>query len=394
MFQALDYSMSARKSPEKAPKEKTSFITWEGRKIPMEWQASGWRLRSRSKHFTVDYSTNILALRAAQDDAREYLKNQKAKEKPKGKMTLEDVVKIYKTLPKRASEVTEYTAISHLRSVVRVVMDKELNEVLATEIDAKFWLRYIAKRQGREVADLSTRDPINKAINSGMNNAMCVFKEALIPLYAEHGIVFCSDVSVIQWMAMPKLPKPTVSNDLVKELKALKGGPENDLWQAIGAARFAGLRRTEIMHLAKHWVEIDGAATYIRIRDRPEEGFKHKTGESYRALVVDEEYAAFLRAAPDGYIVQPDLQSKRPRFAHRPNSRRLWFWYEPQKWLKPFTGEKVAPLHRMRGLYLDDVAKLTEDAVKARLEGVKAAKDSAGHTSTKTTEDHYLTKKL
>lgn len=384
--------MPARKSPEKItpPKSKTSFIMWEGRKLPMEWQASGWRLRSRSKHFEVDYSTNILSLGAAQDDAREYLKREKAKTaKPKGKKTLEDVVTAYKKLPKRAGEITEATSISHLRSVVRVVLGEELSTVPATTIDAKFWLSYIAKRQGREIADLSTRDTINSAINSAMNNACCVFKAALIPLYKEQGIVFCPDVTTIQWLAVPKLPKTEVEQDeLMTAWKALRG-VRGDLWAAVGAARFVGLRRKEVMHLAKSWVEIDGPATYVRVRDRPEEGFRHKTGESYRALVVNAEYAKFLRDAPDGLIINPDLTNKKKN-VKKPNERRYWFWYVPQEWLKKFTGESAAPLHRMRGLYLDDVAKLTSDAVKAKLAGERAAADAAGHTTTKTTKDHYL----
>lgn len=381
--------MIAQKSPRK--KTVTASLSWEGRKLPMELTPSGWRVRSRSRHFPIDYSTNILSLKAAQDDAKEELQRRAGKAAvSRGKKTLEDVVTAYKAMPKRASEVTEYSAISHLRGVVRTTLGKELDQVKVSTIDAKFWLAYIAKRQGREVADLSTRDPINRGINSGINNALCVFKPSLLPLYAEHGITFAPDVATVQWLAVPKLPKPPADDDaLIKAWKALRG-VNDGLWAAVGAARFVGLRRKEVMGFSKSWVEFDGAATYVRVRDRPEEGFRHKTGESYRALVVNPEYAEFLRNAPDGHICQPDLTSKREKLKHRPNSRQLWFWCEPQKWLKKFTGESKAPLHRMRSLYLDEVAKLTEDAVKAKLAGIKAAADAAGHTSTKTTTKHYL----
>ena len=53
-------------------------------------------------------------------------------------------------------------------------------------------------------------------------------------------------------------------------------------------------------------------------------------------------------------------------------------------------GTAKKPLHRLRGLYADDVAKLTEDAVLARLEGIKEASRALGHTTTKTTLNHYL----
>ena len=58
--------------------------------------------------------------------------------------------------------------------------------------------------------------------------------------------------------------------------------------------------------------------------------------------------------------------------------------------IKPFTGTAGMPLHRRRGLYADDVKKLTQDAVAAHLAGVKAASQNLGHTNTATTEKSYL----
>lgn len=40
--------------------------------------------------------------------------------------------------------------------------------------------------------------------------------------------------------------------------------------------------------------------------------------------------------------------------------------------------------------YADEVAKLTQDAVAARLAGVKAAASALGHTNTATTQNSYL----
>jgi len=37
------------------------------------------------------------------------------------------------------------------------------------------------------------------------------------------------------------------------------------------------------------------------------------------------------------------------------------------------------------------VAKVTQEAVTARLAGIKAASQNLGHTTTATTENHYLT---
>lgn len=62
-----------------------------------------------------------------------------------------------------------------------------------------------------------------------------------------------------------------------------------------------------------------------------------------------------------------------------------------QRWLKQHGITAHKPLHRLRGLYADDVARVTADAVAARLAGVSAAQAALGHTSSDTTERHYLT---
>lgn len=360
----------------------------------MELTPSGWRVRSRSRHFPFDYSTNILGLKAAQDAAKEEIQRRAAKAvTPKGKTTLQDVVEAYKAMPKRAGEASEKISIYRLVSVVRKVTGKELGRVPSTAIDAQFWLDYIAFKQGGKIADLSKRAPQNAAINSAMKTAAAIFKKSLLPLYAAKGIHLSPDVGTLQLLPVMKLQRSAVKSDLVEKWKELRKIDE-PMWMAVGLARFAGMRRDEIQHMTRAWIEIEGAAVYVRICDRPEEGWLHKTGEYYRAAVLDPDLAKALRDAamtcgpmPGGdLIVQPKL--KRPK--GRPYTREKWFKSIPQAWVKPFTGTAKKPLHRMRGLYLDDVAKLTEDAVKAKLAGVKAAAEAAGHTSTKTTEDHYL----
>ena len=71
--------------------------------------------------------------------------------------------------------------------------------------------------------------------------------------------------------------------------------------------------------------------------------------------------------------------------------RSRWFEREPQKWLHAHGVGALKPLHRLRGLYADNVATLTRDAIAARLAGVRAAQEALGHTSSATTEAHYLT---
>jgi hypothetical protein len=66
-----------------------------------------------------------------------------------------------------------------------------------------------------------------------------------------------------------------------------------------------------------------------------------------------------------------------------------WIMRKPQAWLKEFTGAALSPLHRLRGLYADHVKRETEEAILARQAGIKAASEALGHTTIKTTVDHY-----
>ena len=67
-----------------------------------------------------------------------------------------------------------------------------------------------------------------------------------------------------------------------------------------------------------------------------------------------------------------------------------WIQRAPQAWLKTYTGAAKAPLHRLRGLYADQIKRETEQAILARAAGIKAASEALGHTTVETTVDHYL----
>lgn len=58
---------------------------------------------------------------------------------------------------------------------------------------------------------------------------------------------------------------------------------------------------------------------------------------------------------------------------HRQHAMRLanqfarWLGREPQKWLRPFVPGAGKPLHRLRGLYADQIKRETEQAMLARM---------------------------
>jgi hypothetical protein len=70
--------------------------------------------------------------------------------------------------------------------------------------------------------------------------------------------------------------------------------------------------------------------------------------------------------------------------------RSYWMQRVVQKWLKPFTGAAPKPLHRLRGLFADQVATLTQEAMLIQFEAIKAASKALGHTGTAVTMAHYL----
>jgi integrase len=98
--------------------------------------------------------------------------------------------------------------------------------------------------------------------------------------------------------------------------------------------------------------------------------------------VIEPELAAWLleRRTDAGFTI-PDPEGL---------DRGKWFETVPQKWLRTWV-KSGKPLHRLRGLYADHIARLTADAVAARLAGIKAAQNALGHTTPDTTEGHYLT---
>lgn len=380
---ALRWRMIAHGSPTSAH----SFVLFEGRRYPLSLEGRGWRLRSRSAKWPVDVLLGYGSRKWAEAEAKKRLREGALTKAKPCLGTLEELITAYKSMPKRAGVAAAAVAECRLRSCVRLVTGRELDAVKVSEINAAFWLRYTALRQGLQVADLSTRRVDGTAINAAMRQAASIFIPRLRPAFAALGFEIAPDASVIQWLPTIRTEKPNVGRNLIDDWRSLNcnvGRNSNDargrtaLWLAIGLARFAGLRRDEIEHATAAWIQADGAATYIQLRDRPEEGWLSKTGRRYRALVIEPELAQVLRACPPGYIVQPPAED-----------RRRWFVREPQQWLKAYTDARQ-PLHRQRGLYADDVARLTADAITARLEGVRAASEALGHTSTATTTRHYL----
>ena len=348
-------------------------------------------MRSRSRSHSVDVGLGTTDLREAKRIAVQHLENNQKKRRPRGSETVEDATKLYLEMPKKCSDIAADHNVGRLRVIIRYTLGKEMKDVRLSEIGPRLWRDYMAKKQAELIKkatgsapaklDLATRRPENAAINSAVRQACSIFIPALRPVYAEHNMIVPDDACVVQWLPKTKAPPPTADvtnmDSNIRELIAF----DSAMYCCLGLARWAGLRRSEIKACTRDWIIEDRGQVFVVLHDRPEEGYLTKTGAIYRAMVIDQQFAQHLLAVPAGMpIVNPDT-----------TDRDGWFERDPQGWLRPFTGKAKKPLHRLRGLYADDVKRITEDAILARAEAIKAASKALGHTSTATTEGHYLT---
>lgn len=353
------------------------YILHEGRRCTLVPHADGWRYRCRAAGREMDIYL-LGNLRGAKEALRARLEKGETGKRPAKDTDLETLLAVYATLPKRASAATARTNSTRLRAACRVGSKREPRKVMVSEVGPKFWERYQTAKQGGTL-DLSTRRPENTAINHTVRGARDIFIKRLRPAFAERGIIIPTDAMECQLLPEMTLPKPAADDAAMLKAWAALKATDLAMWRTVGLARFAGLRKDEIASITRDWLLQVGDAVYVVMRDRPEEGYLHKTGKSYRALIIHPELAADLLACGTGPLIDV------------PGHRGKWFANSPQKWVKQFTGKALKPLHRLRGLYADEVASITEQAVLARAEGVKAAAEALGHgKNTKTTEKHYL----
>lgn len=352
-------------------------VVWQRQRYRLTPHRDGWRLRSRARGDEFDWQFPACSLATARKLALAKFEDSREVRAPRTAATLQDVVDAYNEMPKKAGTEAAYNNVCRLKTVVRLVHGgKDLKRVLVSEAGPRLWNAYMAARQGGKL-DLSIRRPEHTSINAAVRGAASLFIPRLRPSYAERGIEIPADATVIQWLQEVKIPKPKADDKgMLKEWRKLKG----PTYWTVGLARFAGLRQKEIAACQRDWIIEDKGAMYVEMRDRPDQHWYSKTGEMYRALVIDVKFAKELLKLKKGHIVKtPDGIN-----------RGYWFEHEPQKWLRPFTGTARMPLHRLRGLYADDVKRITEDAVAAHLAGVKAASKNLGHTNTQTTQNNYL----
>jgi len=355
-------------------------LKWNGRILRLYKERGIWRLRTTTKDFRISCSLRTGDLIEARKIAREVLSTA---DTGVTKGTLEQVALVYLKSPKKCRDDCAKGNVSRLKSLVEFVYGDgtPLSAVAVSELP-DLWVRFIAKKQGREVPDYTSRRAANSAINSQLRQAVSsIFRKKLLPHYRKAGICLPDDAGVVEFLPESHR-KPTEADDdaLCEAWEALRT-TDLHLWLVIGLARFCGLRRDEIANARGSWFARKGSGVYCQLKDREEDGHWTKTGREYKAPVMHPILADYLaeraKKAPDAFIIE------------RPDRDR-WIEREPQEWVRPFVGKTPKPLHRLRGLYADHIAREMGEAIAARQAAIKAASSALGHTTTKTTVDHYL----
>lgn len=373
-------------------------ITFQGRKIALILDRGTWRLRSRSRHLRVDFGTGTGDLATAKKLARAHLETLAAGGevmRRRSGATLEDLGRVYRDLPTRANAETKKDNVYILGSIVRDAWGRELPEVRVSELSPKLWRDFQAQALGGTL-DLATRRKGNAALNARVRRARSILIQRLRPAYAERGIIIPDGAEVVNWL--PEIrEKPAIFND-EKFLKWWESQPvASPQWFAAGFARFAGMRKAEIMAMKPHWIVERPDGYVVEMMDRPEEEFLSKTGEIYTSLILRPELAEAVRLLPaDSYVVtvperqrNPSDKSAESMEKARATYRRRWAERELPKLMKQFSGSSK-PFHRLRGIYADHLKRVTESAILARQAAIKEASRALGHTDTETTTRHYL----
>lgn len=368
----------ARKQSEAIDQPKTNFIIHEGRKCRLQPHAEGYRYRCRAAGREADLYYAV-PLKQAKEALRKDLEKGETKRRADSAATLEQVVKAYEAMPKRSGKKASSVNIGRLRGIVRLVLGKELDKVALSAAGPKLWEAYQAARQGGKL-DLSTRGPEHYAINSAVKGALKLFARKLRPKYLDAGITIPENVRDVEMLKEMTLPRAPVKDAELKQEWAKLKDTDKAKWRAVGLARFAGMRQQEIQAIHREWIVMHEGVVFALLQDRPEKLFLHKTGSMYRAPIINSELAADLLTAGEGPLVVPETTCP-----------SMWFGREPQAWVKRFTKARK-PLHRLRGLYADDVKKMNEQAELAHQKGLQAAAAALGHgRNTATTEKHYTT---
>jgi integrase len=143
-------------------------------------------------------------------------------------------------------------------------------EVKCSEVTPDLWSRYfeVSLKKFDRKLDYTTRRAENIRLNAAVRAARCLFLPKLAPGYAAKGLAINANAANCMMLPEPWLPVSEAEDEKLLQAWPLLRQSNPRLWLAVGLARFAGLRREEIMRIRGKWIEAKEAAAYVVLRDR------------------------------------------------------------------------------------------------------------------------------
>jgi integrase len=284
-------------------------------------------------------------------------------ETPQGDVTLGDIVRLHQATYFEALPVTIFHyAISLLNLVEaalryrhglrpihrvgqRVTLDHypTILSLPVSILDDRLVADFMASRMAGITRGAPAERSRKISTNTELRQARCVFSQEAIMVYRRAGfqlpdlLPFLRAPRFRRVTCRPQLPGEATVIGVFAGLRQLAAASERELFTAVGLAIGAGLRRTEILHAHRSWLQTTaGPSVVVRLA----EDFRTKNYTERTIPIAPWLFETLAARPPDSYLLAGDLRTRA-----RSLDRAV-------RWLRQNGLEKVAkPLHTLRALY-------------------------------------------
>ncbi len=225
--------------------------------------------------------------------------------------------------------------------------------------------------------DRGTALPGNNTINSYINCAQAALGRTARAYYLP-GLALppMEDFLAVGKLPAPKgfVPIPAEDYSRLHAAHAALHATDLQLWFIVALLRYLGLRSIEVAAARPGWIEREGEAACLVLRNRPEEGFHLKARAraiERRLSLAPELLAAMTQVATDDSLIGARNKSDAYDLVYRKAS----------KFLRPFLAGRRGAAHEMRK-HLGSVIYSAE--------GLETAAANLGHATTDTTKQVYV----
>lgn len=302
----------------------------------------------------------------------------------RGAATVGDIFTAYLVGPTiKAKKATREENITDFKRFVRTVRGSEVvvENLSTTELTKQFVKTWQAKKlaaaQLEHAEDLAALEAAYRGMNSMLTHVQSIFSEQAVDDYETlHLPPNVEDFATAGPVPARKQGKPVqLKDEQVQQLLAAAVSLQAEdpgVWAMLQLMTWGGLRNKECAHAEKAW--LDKEALGYRLTMKPTKTFLPKGNE--RSVILPAAIAEAILAqvpAGDDHLVPATSKSDRIQECER----RLNAWLKAQG----VTGDAGKIAYRLRKFFLN---KIKEQ------QGLMMAQSAAGHSSSRTTVDHYV----